>query len=52
MNKVQNASKSEYDWIYFQFTKFFQSRYGPGVEAASNRNEYKKSFWMQMAVGA
>jgi hypothetical protein len=24
----------------FQLTKFFQLHYGPGVESASNRNEY------------
>jgi hypothetical protein len=29
----------------FQMTKFFQPQYGPGVESASNRNEYQKSFW-------
>jgi hypothetical protein len=30
---------------FFQFTKFFQSRYGPGVDSASNRNEYHEDSW-------
>jgi hypothetical protein len=29
---------------FFQFTKSFQPHYGPGVESASNRNEYQLVF--------
>jgi hypothetical protein len=29
----------------FQFTQFFQLHYGPGVDSASNRNEYQESSW-------
>jgi hypothetical protein len=32
-------------WIFFQFTKSFQPHYGPGVDSASNRNEYQESSW-------
>jgi hypothetical protein len=28
-------------WIFFQFTLSFQPHYGPGVDSASNRNEYQ-----------
>jgi hypothetical protein len=31
-------------WI-FQFTKFFQPHYDPGVNWASNRNECQESSW-------
>jgi hypothetical protein len=31
-------------WI-FQLTSTFQPHYGPGVDSASNRNEYQKSSW-------
>jgi hypothetical protein len=30
---------------YFQFTYSFQPYYGPGVDSASNRNEYQESPW-------
>jgi hypothetical protein len=29
----------------FQLTKPFQQHYGPGVDSASNRNEYQESSW-------
>jgi hypothetical protein len=32
-------------WIFFQFTYSFQPHYGPGVDSASNRNEYQESSW-------
>jgi len=32
--------------------KSFRSRYGPGVESASNRNEYQKHFLGVKAAGA
>jgi hypothetical protein len=31
-------------WI-FQLTYSFQPYYGPGVDSASNRNEYQESSW-------
>jgi hypothetical protein len=31
-------------WI-FQLTLSFQPHYGPGVDAASNRNEYQELSW-------
>jgi hypothetical protein len=31
-------------WI-LQLTKSFQPHYGPGVDSASNRNEYQESSW-------
>jgi hypothetical protein len=31
-------------WI-FQLTKSFQVHDGPGIDSASNRNEYQESFW-------
>jgi hypothetical protein len=30
---------------FFQFTQSFQPRYGPGVNSASNRNEYQEFSW-------
>jgi hypothetical protein len=30
---------------FFQFAESFQPHYGPGVDAASNRNEYQESSW-------
>jgi hypothetical protein len=30
---------------FFQFTQSFQPHYGPGVDSASNRNEYQESSW-------
>jgi hypothetical protein len=32
-------------WIFFQFTWSFQPHYGPGVDSASNKNEYQESSW-------
>jgi hypothetical protein len=29
----------------FQLSQSFQLHYGPGVDSASNRNEYKESSW-------
>ena len=31
-------------WILFIDIKFFRSHYGPGVDSASNRNEYQEYF--------
>jgi len=38
--------------IFFINTKSFRSHYGPGVDAASNRNEYQKHFLGVKAAGA
>jgi hypothetical protein len=40
------AGSSPRDVIRFlQLTKSFQSHYGPGVDSASNRNEYQATSW-------
>jgi hypothetical protein len=38
--KVAGSSPDEVD-----FFSFFQPHYGPGVDSASNRNEYQEDFW-------
>jgi hypothetical protein len=38
-------------WI-FPLTRFFRSHYGPGVDSASNRNEYQEYFLGVKAAGA
>jgi hypothetical protein len=38
------GSSSEEVIEFFQFSKSFQPHYGPGVDSASNRNEYQKMF--------
>jgi hypothetical protein len=40
--KVAVSSPDEVD-ILFQLTQSFQPHYDPGVDSASNRNEYQKS---------
>jgi hypothetical protein len=40
--KVAGSSPGEV--VFFQFTKSFQLHYGPGIDSASNRNEYQESF--------
>ena len=37
---------------FFIDTKSFRSHYGPGVDSASNRNEYQEHFLGLKAVGA
>jgi len=37
---------------FFIYIKFFRSHYGPGVDSASNRNEYQKYFLGVMAGSA
>jgi hypothetical protein len=32
-------------WIFFQLTQSFQQHFVPGVNSASNRNEYQESSW-------
>ena len=36
----------------FSLTKSFRSHYGPGVDSASNRNEYQEYFLGIKAAGA
>jgi hypothetical protein len=37
---------------FFIDIKFFRSHYGPGVDSASNRNEYQEYFMGVKAAGA
>jgi len=37
---------------FFIDTNFFRSHYGPGVDSASNRNEYQEYFLGVKAAGA
>ena len=37
---------------FFIDIKFFRSHYGPGVDSASNRNEYQEHFLGVKAVGS
>jgi hypothetical protein len=41
-------------WCHWDFslTSSFRPHYGPGVDSASNRNEYKKYFLGVKAAGA
>jgi hypothetical protein len=34
-----------FDSWWGQLTQYFQPQYGPGVDSASNRNEYWESSW-------
>jgi len=45
---------SDSRWCHwnFSFTKSFRPHYGPGVELASNRNEYQEYFLGVKAAGA
>jgi len=36
----------------FSLTQFFRPHYGPGVDSASNRNEYREYFLGVKAAGA
>jgi hypothetical protein len=38
--------KPDSRWCHwnFSFTKYFWPHYGPGIDSASNRNEYKENF--------
>jgi hypothetical protein len=31
--------------FFFQLTESFQPHYGPGLDSASNRNEYQETSW-------
>jgi hypothetical protein len=57
--KVLCCYKSEGRWFdlrlchwIFPLTYFFRSRYGPGVDSASNKNEYREYFLGVNAAGA
>jgi hypothetical protein len=41
-------------WCHWNFslTQYFLSHYGPGVDSASNRNEYQEDFLGVKAAGA
>jgi hypothetical protein len=41
----QKVAGSNPDEVLFQFTSSFQPHYGPGIDLASNRNEYQESSW-------
>jgi hypothetical protein len=41
--KVAESSPDDVD--FFQLTKSFQPHYGPGVDSASNTNEYQEPSW-------
>ena len=38
--------------LFFNDVKSFRSHYGPGVDSASNRNEYQENFLGVKAAGA
>ena len=40
-----------FDWNFFIDIKSFRSHYGPGVNSASNRNEYQEHFVGVKVVG-
>jgi len=41
-----------WNWNFFIDIKSFQSHYGPGVDSASDRNEYQEHFLGVNATGA
>jgi hypothetical protein len=43
--KVAGSIPDEDIGFFFQVTLSFQSHYGPGIDSASNRNEYQESSW-------
>ena len=43
---------SGFHWEIFTDIKSFRSHYGPGVDSASNRNEYQENFLGVKAAGA
>jgi len=44
----------DYRWCHWNFslTLYLRSHYGPGVDSASNRNEYQEHFLGVKAAGA
>jgi hypothetical protein len=49
--KVAGSSPDEVDF-FFQFYLILPAAYGPGIESASNRNEYQESSWGSKAQPA
>jgi hypothetical protein len=47
---IANCDKTEFKFNTNE--KFFRSHYGPGVDSASNRNEYQEHFLGVKAAGA
>ena len=39
-------------WCHWNFPLTFRTHYGPGVDSASNRNEYQEDFLGVNAAGA
>ena len=52
--KSEEGCRFDSGWCYWNFslTKSFRSHYGPGVDSASNRNEYRYYFLGVEAAGA
>jgi hypothetical protein len=48
----RNVAGSIPDVIGFLIDLIFQPHYGPGIDSASNRNEYQESSWGWRAAGA
>jgi len=51
-SRCYHANNYIYIYIYFIDIKSFRSHYGPGVDSASNRNEYQEYFLGVKAAGA
>jgi hypothetical protein len=49
-NPGRGSDSRWYHW-HFSLTSSFRPHYGPGVETASNRNEYQEYFLGVKAVG-
>jgi len=49
--KVAGSITASVSGFFIDITKFFQSHYGPGVDSASNRNEYEEYFLGVKAAG-
>jgi hypothetical protein len=43
--EVAGSNPDEITGFFSQYTQSFRPHYGPGVDSASNRNEYQQSFW-------
>jgi hypothetical protein len=51
LNPVASRS-TDYAILAAQYTRSFRSHYGPGIDSASNRNEYQERFLGVKATGA
>ena len=52
LNLVEFLPNSKESLVQFIDIKFFRTHYGPGVDSASNRNEYQEYFLGVKAAGA